>query len=99
VTSPLAAKLVREIELYHAAGVSPERAIQAATIVPAKAFGLGETTGSIKPGKDADLFLISGDPRADLGALRNVEYVLRDGRLMRADALRQAAGFHDAGQR
>lgn len=92
-------ELVREIELYHAAGVSPERAIQAATIVPAKAFGLGETTGSIKPGKDADLFLISGDPRADLGALRNVEYVLRDGRLMRADALRQAAGFHDAGQR
>jgi imidazolonepropionase-like amidohydrolase len=92
-------ELVREIELYHAAGVSPERAIQAATIVPAKAFGLGETTGSIKVGKDADIFLVSGDPRANLGALRNVEYVVRDGRLMRADALRQAAGFHDAGGR
>lgn len=92
-------ELVRELELYHAAGVSPERAIQAATIVPAKAFGLGDTTGSIKVGKDADLFLVSGDPRANLGALRNVEYVVRDGRLMRANELLQAAGFHDVAQR
>jgi imidazolonepropionase-like amidohydrolase len=52
-----------------------------------------EHTGSIKVGKVADLALIAGDPSAHIKALRQTRLVMLDGRLLDADALREAAGF------
>lgn len=37
-------------------------ALAAVTLLPAEAFGLGQETGSLAPGKSADLVLWSGDP-------------------------------------
>ncbi|MBL8546997.1 MAG: amidohydrolase family protein [Hyphomonadaceae bacterium] len=86
-------ELVRELELYVAAGFTPADALAAATIVPAQLFGVGEETGSIRVGKAADLALVEGDPSRNIGDLRNVVMVMRDGRLMQADALRRAIGI------
>jgi len=52
---------------YHAAkavafGLSPEEAIKALTINPAKMFGVADRMGSIEVGKDADLLIAAGDP-------------------------------------
>jgi imidazolonepropionase-like amidohydrolase len=85
--------LVRELELYVEAGLSPADAIRTATIVPATQFGLGARTGSIEVGKQADLLLVQGDPSAKMGDLRYVEFVMTRGRLMKGSDLRSAAGL------
>ncbi|MDQ2670111.1 MAG: amidohydrolase family protein [Gemmatimonadota bacterium] len=71
--------VVRELELYVAAGMTPLEAIDAATSVPARAMGLAHRAGRIAPGFDADLVLVEGDPSSDIGALRRVRYVFRMG--------------------
>ncbi len=47
-------------------GLSPARALEFVTINPARQLGLGERTGSIEVGKDADLVVWSGDPLSPL---------------------------------
>jgi imidazolonepropionase-like amidohydrolase len=86
-------ELVRELELYVAAGVPPADALAAATIAPSRLFGVGAQTGSITVGKQAELFLVNGDPSRNIGDLRLVTMVMRDNRLMQADALRRAIGI------
>jgi imidazolonepropionase-like amidohydrolase len=86
-------ELVRELELYRQADVTPAEAIQSATIVPALLVGADKRTGSIAVGKEADMILVDGDPSKDLGALRRVLTVVSDGVVMDGDALRAAAGY------
>lgn len=43
-------------------GMAYDAALKAITINPAKIFGVGERTGSLEPGKDADLVIWTGDP-------------------------------------
>jgi imidazolonepropionase-like amidohydrolase len=85
--------LHREIELYVQAGFTPMEAIQAATIVPARAMGLEKETGTIEKGKRADLILINGDPLADIHNTRNVESVITDGVMYNTAPLWQSVGF------
>lgn len=52
---------------YHAGfavayGMDKAEALKAITIVPAEIFGVADKTGSIEPGKDANLFVCDGDP-------------------------------------
>ena len=54
--------LLRELELYVQAGMSPLEAIQSATIVSARAMNLDKDTGTIEAGKRADLILVDGNP-------------------------------------
>jgi hypothetical protein len=86
-------ELVRELELYVAAGFTPEEALATATIAPARLLNVDKTTGSIAVGKAADLVLVEGDPSRRIGDLRNTRTVMMDGKLMDADALRTASGF------
>lgn len=86
-------ELVRELELYVAAGFTQEEALETATINPARLLHVDKTTGSITVGKAADLVLVEGDPSRRIGDLRNTRTVMMDGKLMDADALRTASGF------
>jgi imidazolonepropionase-like amidohydrolase len=86
-------ELVRELELYVAAGFSPSEALATATIAAAQLVGADQTTGSITVGKSADLVLVEGDPSRRIGDLRNTRTVMMGGKLMDADALREASGF------
>jgi imidazolonepropionase-like amidohydrolase len=86
-------ELVRELELYVAAGFTPSEALAAATIVPAHNVGVDKATGSIATGKIADLVLVEGDPSTRIGDLRNTRTVMLNGNLLDADALRTASGF------
>lgn len=85
--------LHREIELYVEAGFSPMEAIQAATIVSARAMGLDKETGTIQKGKRGDVILIDGDPLADIRNTRNVEYVITNGVMYHTPELWQSVGF------
>jgi imidazolonepropionase-like amidohydrolase len=86
-------ELVRELEIYVQAGMTPAEALATATIVPARLVGQDKVTGSIKVGKTADLVLVEGDPSQRIGDLRQTRVVMLGGKLMDADALRAAAGF------
>ena len=85
--------LHREIEIYVQAGFTPMAAIQAATIVPARAMHLEKDTGTVQKGKRGDLILINGDPLADIHNTRNVEYVITNGTMYHTAELWQSVGF------
>ena len=86
-------ELIRELELYVEAGLTPAEALATATINPAREFHVSDKTGSIAKGKLAELALIDGDPSKIIGDLRQVELVMRDGKLMKAQDLRAALGI------
>ncbi len=86
-------ELIHELEIYEQAGFSPVQALATATITPARLVGQDANTGSIKVGKNADLALVEGDPEKTIGDLRQTRVVMLDGKLLDADALRQAVGF------
>ena len=88
--------LVRELELYVRAGMTAGEALETATDGAARALGLGDMVGSIAVGQEADLLLVNGDVASAIGALRQVDTVMQDGKLLDGDAMRKAAGFSGA---
>ena len=64
-------------------GMTPMRAIQAATCSAADFLGRTDQIGSVKSGKFADLVAIAGDPLKDVGLLENVQFVMKDGRVFK----------------
>ncbi|MGH3938815.1 MAG: amidohydrolase family protein [Pseudonocardiaceae bacterium] len=73
--------LIRELELLVDAGLSPQAALVAATSTAADALR-ADHIGAISPGRAADLLVVEGDPLADIAAVRSVQLVLRDGRIV-----------------
>jgi len=66
-------------------GMTPMQAIVAATVNAADLLGLSAEIGTIEPGKAADIVAVSGDPLADVGALRQMRFVMRAGRVHRQE--------------
>lgn len=75
----------RELELLVDAGLTPAEALAAGTSVPAAKFGLADR-GRIAPSLRADLFLVEGDPTADVKATRKIVGVWKNGRKVDRDA-------------
>jgi imidazolonepropionase-like amidohydrolase len=69
------------LEIWHLVrlGLSPFEALQAATVSSAELLGLGERTGRIAPGYEADLILLPGNPLEDVRALQDVLLVVSNG--------------------
>jgi imidazolonepropionase-like amidohydrolase len=85
--------LHRELELYVQAGMTPLEAIQSATIVSARAMNLDHDSGTVEPGKRADLILVDGNPLANISDIRKVSRVVANGRLYDTGKLWRSAGF------
>lgn len=69
----------RALELLVEAGFTPLEAIRIGTLNGAQYLGRGALTGSLEAGKLADLVVIDGNPAADISAVRNVQWVFRQG--------------------
>lgn len=69
----------RMVELLVEAGLSPEEAIQVATLNGAALLGVEDRLGSITPGKVADLVVVRGNPAERIADITNVEIVFKDG--------------------
>jgi imidazolonepropionase-like amidohydrolase len=85
--------LLRSLEMYVEAGLTPMQAIESATRVPAESMGLGQTTGTIQVGKRADMILLSADPLSNIANIRKVQRVFANGRGLDPILLWQLAGF------
>ncbi len=64
------------------AGVSPMKAIQAATLNVAMTFRKDKDYGSVERGKVADLSIVEGDPLQDIWMTQNVKMVIMDGKVV-----------------
>lgn len=71
--------LLRELELYEAAGIPPADILRMATLGSAEVNRRSHELGLIAPGWMADLILVDGDPLESISALRKVSRVVKDG--------------------
>jgi imidazolonepropionase-like amidohydrolase len=85
--------LLRSIEMYVEAGLTPMQAIESATRVPAESMGLAKDAGTIEPGKRADLIVLDADPLAQISNIRKLRWVIANGRVLEPAKLWAAAGF------
>jgi imidazolonepropionase-like amidohydrolase len=69
----------RELELLVEAGFSPVEAVKIATLNGATYLGLADRIGTIASGKNADLFIVKGNPAANINDVENVIVVFKDG--------------------
>jgi imidazolonepropionase-like amidohydrolase len=72
----------RELAWMVRLGLSPAQALLAATSINAKILG-NRYLGEIRDGFLADVIAVSGDPVQDIAAVKNVTFVMKNGRIHR----------------
>jgi len=63
------------------AGMPPMEAIKAATTSAADLLGIANKTGSISKGLSADIVAVDGDPLNDIAVMKNVTFVMKEGKI------------------
>jgi imidazolonepropionase-like amidohydrolase len=71
------------VDSYKAAGMSARAILQAMTINAARLLGVEGERGAIRPGLAADIIAVPTDPLEDIAALKRVNFVMKDGRVVR----------------
>jgi imidazolonepropionase-like amidohydrolase len=74
-----------EIEQMTAAGMTPMQIITASTSNAAQVVGLEDEIGVLEPGKIADLLILPANPLDDLNALTQINFVIHNGEIIRAE--------------
>ncbi|MGH7451444.1 MAG: amidohydrolase family protein [bacterium] len=78
-----------ELALLVQAGLTPMEALQAATLNPAKYFGIQDSLGTITTGNIADLVLLEANPLADINNTKSLAAVVVNGKLFPKLALQE----------
>lgn len=76
---------MEEFRLMVEYGMTPLEAIHSATTVAAELLRMGGRLGTLAAGAAADLIAVDADPARDIGALRHIRFVTKDGRVFRDD--------------
>jgi imidazolonepropionase-like amidohydrolase len=79
--------LHQEFDQLAAAGLMPLRILQMTTLNAAEFLGTTDTMGTVEPGKNADLVLLSGNPIDDVANLHDISGVVRAGRYYSSQSL------------
>jgi imidazolonepropionase-like amidohydrolase len=85
--------LLREIELYAEAGLTPMEAIQTATIIPARVMKLDSELGTIERGKRADLIVLDANPLDSIRNIRTVRWTIHAGHMYDCATLWKSVRF------
>ncbi|MFC3053616.1 amidohydrolase family protein [Kordiimonas pumila] len=79
-------KQLDEFELLvKQAGMTPTDALKAATINAATVLNMQDKIGSLKDGKFADIIAVSGNPLADISAMKKIKFVMKAGKVYKDD--------------
>jgi imidazolonepropionase-like amidohydrolase len=73
----------RELEIMVAYGMTPAKALAAATSVDARVLHLETQIGRVARGLQADLVAVAGDPTTNIAAIRDVRMVMKAGAVVR----------------
>ena len=73
--------LHQELELLVAAGLSPLKALQAATITPAELMRMEERLGAVEVGKTGDLVILEANPLEDIRNTRRIWRIVSRGKV------------------
>jgi imidazolonepropionase-like amidohydrolase len=71
------------VERVRQGNQKPMDAIISATSLSAQSLRLGDTIGTIAPGKEADIIAVDGDPTADITAVTRVRFVMKGGHVFK----------------
>jgi imidazolonepropionase-like amidohydrolase len=74
-----------ELELMVRYGMKPAAALKAATSTSAALLDVTDITGTIDPGKSADIIAFKGSPLADIRRLQQVSFVMKEGKVFRQE--------------
>lgn len=74
-----------EFELLVKHGMTAAAAIESATVNAARLLGVDKETGTLEPGKAADLIAVDGDPTVDVTRLKQVGFVMKGGVVVKAE--------------
>src|ERR687892_1613535 len=77
--------LHRELELLVEAGINTSDVIIIATKNGAEALDLINQTGTIEPGKEADILILSANPIEDIENTKRIDAVISNGRIIQID--------------
>ena len=84
-------RISHEVMRFAALGLTPVQALATATSGAAELLGLGNVTGQLRIGYEADLIVVEHDPLANPGTLRDPLLVITNGRVA-LDRLRMGLG-------
>src|SRR5438067_1671196 len=79
------------------AGIPNADILRAITTNGYRIADIDKTRGTIKPGYFADLIALPGNPLDDVDALRNVQFVMKDGLVFKRDGVMTPAAFFHGG--
>jgi imidazolonepropionase-like amidohydrolase len=85
------------LDTWKAANIPARDILYAITINGYKAADIINQRGPIKPGLFADLIAVKGDPLTDIDALRNVEFVMKNGMVFKKDGVMTPEKFFHPG--
>lgn len=85
-----------ELELLVGAGLTPMRALQAATLEPARFLGREDRSGTVLPGRVADLVVLDANPLEDIRNTTQIHAVVFDGRYIGPAERRELLGTGSA---
>ena len=91
--------LHEELRALTGAGLTPLQALQAATINPAKYYGVQQAAGTIQAGALADLVLLDANPLSDIRHTEMIRAVVANGRYLDRTKLDQMLSQAEAAAR
>lgn len=86
-------QIVRELELYVEAGMPTAEALHLVTAGAAQMMKIDDA-GTVEGGKRADLLILTGNPLDNIGNLRNIRFVVANGKVYDPAKLLKAVGWN-----
>jgi imidazolonepropionase-like amidohydrolase len=85
--------LHRELEIYVEAGIPAPEVLRMATLEAATVMHREKDSGSVTPGKYADLILVDGNPTKNISDIRHIGLVIKGGEMYEPSNMYAAFGI------